>query len=191
MQRHVDEFAGNTLDIHGGGSDLVFPHHESERAQSEAATGETFVRHWMHCGMVAYQGTKMSKSLGNLVFVSELCKRADPRAIRLALMTHHYRSDWEWFDSDIDTASSALNLLLWAASGSTGPDPHPFIHRIHDALDNDLDAPSARTALLELAEAIVSRDGDGFPAPEALREAAALCGLDLTRPLATPGAASS
>ena len=182
---------GNTIDIHGGGSDLVFPHHESERAQSEAATGETFVRHWMHCGMVAYQGTKMSKSLGNLVFVSELCKRADPRAIRLALMNHHYRSDWEWFDSDIDTASSALNLLLWAASGTTGPDPHPYIHRVHDALDNDLDAPAARAALLDLAEAIVSRDGDGFPAPEALREAAALCGLDLTRPLSIPGKSAS
>ncbi|NIR35566.1 MAG: cysteine--tRNA ligase, partial [Actinobacteria bacterium] len=72
-------------DLHGGGSDLIFPHHECERAQSEAVTGVTFVRHWMHCGMVAYDGTKMSKSLGNLVFVSELGKVADPRAIRLAL----------------------------------------------------------------------------------------------------------
>ncbi|HBU03039.1 MAG TPA: cysteine--tRNA ligase, partial [Acidimicrobiaceae bacterium] len=85
-------------DLHGGGSDLIFPHHECSRAQSGAANGVTFVNHWMHAGMVAYQGTKMSKSLGNLVFVSELVKTADPRAIRLALMRHHYRSDWEWFD---------------------------------------------------------------------------------------------
>ena len=77
---------GPTLDLHGGGSDLIFPHHECSRAQSEAANGVTFVNHWMHAGMVAYQGTKMSKSLGNLVFVSELVKTADPRAIRLALM---------------------------------------------------------------------------------------------------------
>jgi len=177
---------GETIDIHGGGSDLVFPHHEAERAQSEAVTGEVFVRHWMHCGMVAYEGTKMSKSLGNLVFVSELAKVADPRALRLALMAHHYRSDWEWFDSDIDEGSSALNLLLWAASASTGPDPHPFVHQIHDALDNDLDTPAARTALLELAASIVSHDfseAEASPAaPSALREAAALCGIDLSHP---------
>ena len=80
---------GETIDLHGGGSDLIFPHHECERAQSEAANGTTFVTHWMHCAMVAYEGTKMSKSLGNLVFVSELSKTADPRAIRLALMRHH------------------------------------------------------------------------------------------------------
>jgi len=180
---------GETLDIHGGGSDLVFPHHEAERAQSEAVTGKVFVRHWMHCGMVAYEGTKMSKSLGNLVFVSELAKVADPRALRLALMAHHYRSDWEWFDSDIDEGSSALNLLLWAASASVGPDPHPYIHQIHDALDNDLDAPAARDALLELAASIVSHDfaeNEASPAsPFALREAAALLGIDLSHPATT------
>ena len=77
---------GARIDIHGGGSDLIFPHHECELAQSEAATGETFVRHWMHCGMVGYDGAKMSKSLGNLVFVSDLCKDSAPAAVRLALM---------------------------------------------------------------------------------------------------------
>ncbi len=174
---------GNTLDIHGGGSDLVFPHHEAERAQSEAATGETFVRHWMHCGMVAYEGRKMSKSLGNLVFVSELGKIADPRALRLALMAHHYRSDWEWFDADIDDGSATLDLLLAAAGGSSGPDPQPFVDRVHSALDDDLDAPAARRTMLELAEAIVAGDGTDQGAAAALREMAALCGIDLTRPV--------
>ncbi len=182
---------GNTLDIHGGGSDLVFPHHEAERAQSEAATGETFVRYWMHCGMVAYQGRKMSKSLGNLVFVSELAKIADPRALRLALMAHHYRSDWEWFDTYIDDGSAALDLLLAAVDGSSGPDPQPFVDRIHAALDDDLDAPVARSTMLELAEAIVaggdpngnSGQGSDHRSPAALREVAALCGIDLTRPV--------
>src|ERR671913_2494931 len=72
---------GTTIDLHGGGSDLIFPHHECEAAQSEAATGELFVRHWMHAPMVGYQGTKMSKSLGNLVFISELVKEWDPMAV--------------------------------------------------------------------------------------------------------------
>ncbi|MDZ7733394.1 MAG: hypothetical protein U5R31_10025 [Acidimicrobiia bacterium] len=82
---------GTTIDLHGGGSDLVFPHHECEAAQSEAATGEPFVRHWMHQAMVRMDGEKMSKSLGNLVFVSELLKDRRPGAIRLACVVHHYR----------------------------------------------------------------------------------------------------
>ena len=82
---------GSTVDLHGGGTDLIFPHHECERAQSEAATGEPFVRHWMHVGMVCKDGEKMSKSLGNLVFVDDLRETWDPRAIRLAVIEHHYR----------------------------------------------------------------------------------------------------
>ena len=91
---------GTTIDLHGGGSDLIFPHHECEAAQSEAATGEPFVRHWMHQAMVRMDGEKMSKSLGNLVFVSELRKEWDTRAIRLAAVAHHYRTPWEWDDDD-------------------------------------------------------------------------------------------
>ena len=111
---------GATLDLHGGGGDLVFPHHECEIAQSECAHGEPFVRHWMHCGLVAYEGTKMSKSLGNLVFVSEMLKVADPRAIRLSLMAHHYRTDWEWTALDLtaaltDLEVAALDRLVSAA----------------------------------------------------------------------------
>ncbi len=82
---------GETIDVHGGGRDLVFPHHECETAQSESATGVPFVRLWLHVGLVRLDGTKMSKSLGNLVFVGELCKEWDPAAVRLALLDHHYR----------------------------------------------------------------------------------------------------
>ncbi len=169
---------GPTLDLHGGGSDLIFPHHECSRAQSEAANGVTFVNHWMHAGMVAYQGTKMSKSLGNLVFVSELVKTADPRAIRLALMRHHYRSDWEWFDSDIDTASAMLDRLHRAAHAPAGPDPDRYADRVRAALDNDLDAPAALHALMELADAILE-GGDDPTAPTLLRELGALVGVEL------------
>src|SRR3954469_25914554 len=94
-----------TIDLHGGGSDLIFPHHECEAAQSEAATGELFVRHWMHQAMVRMDGEKMSKSLGNLVFVSELRKEWDTRAIRLAAICHHYRTPWEWDDDIMATAA--------------------------------------------------------------------------------------
>ena len=102
---------GPTLDLHGGGTDLIFPHHECEVAQSEALTGKPFVRHWLHSAMVAYEGEKMSKSLGNLVFISDLLKVADPRAIRLALMHHHYRSGFEWHDTDIQDGNALLHRL--------------------------------------------------------------------------------
>ena len=172
---------GETIDLHGGGSDLIFPHHECERAQSEAATGETFVRHWMHCGMVAYEGTKMSKSLGNLVFVSELSQTADPRAIRLALMAHHYRDDWEWFDTDIDDASATLDALIASAAAESGPDPAPYAAQVRAALDDDLDAPTARAALIQLAAAITA-GGDDPTAPTVLAELGALVGIRLDRP---------
>ena len=166
---------GTTIDLHGGGADLIFPHHECELAQSESANGVPFVRHWMHCGLVAYEGTKMSKSLGNLVFVSELRKVADPRAIRLALLAHHYRTSWEWFDRDIDEATDALARLLDGASATTGPvDAAPWQAAITAALDDDLDGPTARRALLGAAAAgVAGRD---------LIALAALVGLDLERP---------
>jgi len=175
---------GTTLDLHGGGSDLIYPHHECEIAQSQAANNAPFVRHWMHTGLVAYQGTKMSKSLGNLVFVSELRKTADPRAIRLALMAHQYRSNWEWFDHEIDDASALLERLHAAANSSgAGPDPRPYVTRVHEALDDDLDAPTARLALDELARGILSGAGVHEQSPGALRDVAAQCGLDLDKPL--------
>ncbi len=169
---------GATIDLHGGGSDLIFPHHECERAQSEAASGATFVRHWMHCGMVAYQGKKMSKSLGNLVFVNELTQKADPRALRLALMSHHYRQDWEWFDQDLEDGIANLELLLTAAQSSSGPDPTPFAVALREALDNDLNAPLAKQQLVNFAKSIMV-GGDDPQAPLVLSELAKLCGIEL------------
>ena len=106
---------GTTIDLHGGGTDLIFPHHECETAQSEAATGEQFVRHWMHHAMVKMDGRKMSKSLGNLVFVSELLKEWDARSIRLVLVRHHYRHSWEWDDGLLEDADQRLKA--WTAVG--------------------------------------------------------------------------
>ena len=171
---------GPTLDLHGGGTDLIFPHHECEVAQSEAITGEPYVKHWMHSAMVAYEGEKMSKSLGNLVFVSDLLKVADPRAIRLTLMRHHYRAGFEYHDTDLEEGTALLHRLLTAAQRPTGVDPRPWADRVRAALDDDLDAPRAVEALDDLASAILS-GGDDPSAPETLRELGNLLGVDLTR----------
>jgi L-cysteine:1D-myo-inositol 2-amino-2-deoxy-alpha-D-glucopyranoside ligase len=148
---------GTTIDLHGGGTDLVFPHHECEAAQSEAATGEPFVRHWMHQAMVRMDGEKMSKSLGNLVFVSDLRKVWDPRVIRLAVLGHHYRSGWEW--SEALMAEAADRLAAWdaASEGDAG------LAEVRAALDDDLDTPAA---LRVIDEAVAA--GRGISAAAAL-----------------------
>ncbi|MGI9603660.1 MAG: cysteine--tRNA ligase [Acidimicrobiales bacterium] len=178
---------GPTIDLHGGGSDLIFPHHECEIAQSESTHGTPFVQHWMHTGLVAYEGTKMSKSLGNLVFVSDLVKRADPRAVRVALLAHHYRHDWEWFDHELDDAQQLLDRLVQASTAGTGPDPEATLTGVRTALDDDLDGPQALQLLTELASAVLAEDAPPNPASgPGLVAAARLVGLDLTRPIDQP-----
>jgi len=174
----------DTIDLHGGGDDLVFPHHECEEAQSRCATGEPLARHWMHVGMVAYEGTKMSKSLGNLVFVRNLRRMHDPRAIRLALMAHHYRDGFEWFDYNIDDAITRLDRLVAAARRAKGPNPAPTLAAVRAALDDDLDTATARQAIDLLAGGILSGSGDDPTAASGLATAAALLGvrLDATLP---------
>ena len=160
---------GETIDLHGGGSDLIFPHHECERAQSEAATGVSFVRHWMHVAMVFKDGHKMSKSLGNLVFVDQLRTQWDPRAIRLGILEHHYRREWEWSE-DLMPRNDA-RLRSWkSATGAASPEA---IAAVREALDDDLDTPGA-IAVLDRAAA----QGHG------VHDAAALLGVDLSAPIA-------
>ena len=175
------DLLGPTLDLHGGGRDLVFPHHECEIAQSEAITGRPFSRHWLHVGMLCYGGEKMSKSLGNLVFVSDLVKQHDPRAIRLALLDHHYAADSDWHDSEMTVAGAELDRWLTAAARQSGPRPDRTLALVRDALDDDLDTPRARRLIGELAGAVLE-GGDDPAGPAALVEAAALCGIDLTTP---------
>jgi L-cysteine:1D-myo-inositol 2-amino-2-deoxy-alpha-D-glucopyranoside ligase len=140
---------GETIDVHGGGSDLIFPHHEGEAAQSEAATGQTFARHWMHQAMVRMDGEKMSKSLGNLVFVSELRKTYDPRTIRLAIVGHHYREQWEWNEQLMPDAEA--RLAAWTSwsenSGGNADSGEEVLEQVRAALDNDLDTPAAVAAI--------------------------------------------
>ena len=174
---------GETFDIHGGGIDLVFPHHENEIAQSCCAFDEKVMANfWMHNGFLQVEGEKMSKSLGNLVFVSDLLEVADPRAIRLALMHHHYRSGFEWHDTDIQDGPALLHRLLAAAGATSGPAPSVHAARVRAALDDDLDAPRALEALDDLASAILS-GGDDPGAVRVLRELGSLIGVDLDRPV--------
>lgn len=161
-----------TIDLHGGGSDLIFPHHECEAAQSEAATGEPFVRHWMHQAMVRMDGEKMSKSLGNLVFVSDLLKVADPRAVRLVCVAHHYRDSWQWDDALLVEAKH--RLFSWASAAGRGSDRTEALEAVRAALDEDLDTPRAVEALDRAAS-----EGQDVTA------AAALLGVDLDSPVSS------
>ena len=160
---------GTTIDLHGGGSDLIFPHHECERAQSEAATGEQFVKHWMHVAMVFKDGEKMSKSLGNLVFVDKLRTEWDPRSIRLAVIEHHYRTEWEW-DDELMPRNHA-RLVAWTAS--VGGSSSTVLDQVRDRLDDDLNTPGALQVIDEAAAAGAD-----------VSAAASLLGVELGEPVA-------
>ncbi len=155
---------GTTIDLHGGGADLIFPHHECERAQSEAATGEPFVRHWMHTALISKDGHKMSKSLGNLVFVDALRETWDPMVIRLLLIENHYRTEWEWDDSRLEANHTRLIAWRKASQGTEGR----VIDQVRDCLDADLRTPEAVAAI----DAAASRG-------ESTAAAAALLGVVL------------
>ncbi len=152
-----------TIDLHGGGSDLIYPHHECEAAQSEAATGQRFVRHWMHQAMVRMDGEKMSKSLGNLVFVSDLLKTYDPRAIRLGIVAHHYRDSWEWDEAIMPTAADRLESWLAVTEAPAAVDSDTALAEVRARLDDDLDTPGAVAAV----DAAVAR-GEGVASAAAL-----------------------
>ena len=158
------ELQTETIDIHGGGADLIFPHHECERVQSESLTGKPFVRVWMHQAMVRMDGEKMSKSLGNLVFVSDLRQKHDPRAIRLALINHHYRHSWSWTPDLMEMADQRLRSWVNAGSGDGG------LEQVRNCLDDDLNTPEAVRVLDAQAAA-----GNG------VSEAAKLLGVNIDR----------
>jgi L-cysteine:1D-myo-inositol 2-amino-2-deoxy-alpha-D-glucopyranoside ligase len=141
---------GPQVTVHGGGEDLVFPHHESEIVQSEPVTGvRPFVRIWMHVGMVRHAGEKMSKSLGNLVLVKDLLRRYHPEAIRTCLLRHHYREEWEYSESEMTTAQGWIDELgrLTAGAGSQSDDHSPAVEEVLAALDHDFDTVTALDAV--------------------------------------------
>ncbi|MFE0012768.1 cysteine--1-D-myo-inosityl 2-amino-2-deoxy-alpha-D-glucopyranoside ligase, partial [Streptomyces erythrochromogenes] len=158
---------GMGFDIQGGGSDLAFPHHEMGASHAQALTGEfPMAQAYVHAGMVALHGEKMSKSKGNLVFVSALRRAGvDPAAIRLALLSHHYRADWEWTDAVLDEAVARLERWRAAVSRPDGIPADAVLEEVREALANDLDAPGALAAVDRWVELQNATDGDDESAP--------------------------
>jgi L-cysteine:1D-myo-inositol 2-amino-2-deoxy-alpha-D-glucopyranoside ligase len=153
------EHLGAGFDVQGGGSDLIFPHHEMSAAHGHLAGAHPFAKAYAHAGMVGLDGHKMSKSRGNLVLVSRLREAGvDPAAIRLALLAHHYRDDWEWTDAGLDEAVARLARWREAASAPTGPAATELLTRVREHLADDLDAPGALAAVDAWVEQALDAD---------------------------------
>lgn len=142
-------YLGPSVDIVGGGSDLVFPHHEMGASEAHVAAGTfPYARSYVHAGMVGLDGEKMSKSKGNLVLVSRLREsRTEPMAVRLALLAHHYRSDWEWTDRDLEEGQRRLDRWRTAVARPSGTDGRRVLDEVRRCLADDLDAPGALAAV--------------------------------------------
>jgi L-cysteine:1D-myo-inositol 2-amino-2-deoxy-alpha-D-glucopyranoside ligase len=205
-------YLGDSFDVQAGGSDLVFPHHEMSASHARVALAETrtrgdshiFARRYAHAGMVRYDGEKMSKSLGNLVFVSRLLAAGtDPMAIRLAILVHHYRQDWDWTDAGLADAVSRLARWRAAAAragapaaegpggtegpgggiegpdGIGGPGGEEVLAAIRERLADDLDAPGAVAAVDRWADAVLAAPGSVRSGPLVRQAVDALLGVAL------------
>ena len=179
-------YLGATLDIHGGGQDLIFPHHENEIAQSEASTGQTpFSRYWVHNGLLQLGADKMSKSLGNLVSVEEALENYSPDAIRLYFLSSHYRSPLSYTDEGCDamerSADRLRNVLREEPnSNGDGMDPTPFRDQFIAGMDDDLNTPRALAAMFDLSREMNRQRDEGHSitdAQECLRHLGSLLGL--------------
>ena len=183
VMRYLDQ----TIDIHGGGRDLVFPHHENEIAQSEAYSSvKPFARFWVHNGMVQFGDDKMSKSIGNIVEVQEALERHEPDALRLFFLSSHYRSPVNYTDETVEGHARAVGRLRQALEAQSGPgpalDPGDYESAFVEAMDDDLNTPRAVAALFDLARDINRSSGGGkdvAAAQETLRRLAGLLGLTL------------
>jgi cysteinyl-tRNA synthetase len=148
---------GETFDIHGGGPDLVFPHHENEIAQSEAATGKLYANAWMHAGAVRVDGEKMSKSLGNFFTIREVLEKYHPEVVRYLLVSSHYRSPINYSEDSLREAKGALERFYNALKGLPNVAPaggEAFVERFSAAMDDDFNSPEACAVLFELAREI-------------------------------------
>jgi cysteinyl-tRNA synthetase len=149
---------GNHFDIHGGGLDLQFPHHENEIAQSEASTGEKFVNVWMHNGHVRVDNEKMSKSLGNFFTIREVLKQYHPEVLRFFILSSHYRSPLNYSDQHLENAKASLTTLYTALRGlqlqNVPLQASPFTQRFATAMDDDFNTPKAIAVLFEMASEI-------------------------------------
>jgi len=158
---------GETIDVQGGGNDLLYPHHECSAAHAERLTGTApFARHYVHAGMIGLNGEKMSKSKGNLVFVSRLrADGVDPMAVRVGLLADHYRTDRQWTDDVLKAGQQRLARWREAAAAPAGPSGEGLLAAVREALRNDLDTPAALALVDAWSEAAVSGVGDDAQGP--------------------------
>jgi L-cysteine:1D-myo-inositol 2-amino-2-deoxy-alpha-D-glucopyranoside ligase len=174
------KYLGPRIDIHGGGSDLVFPHHTCEIAQSENATGERpFVSIWMHCAMVGLDGEKMSKSLGNLILARDLLNHCSADAIRVMLLSHHYRTPWEYSEREMREKAIFTERLRLGDLADAAEDTDEIAAKAERefiaAMEDDLDTPRALDALGRLAE--YAQESSSSVAQVTLRRLAGILGL--------------
>jgi len=155
---------GDSFDIHGGGNDLEFPHHENEIAQSEAATGKPYAKSWLHCGMITINGEKMSKSLGNFFTIREVLEKYHPEVVRYLLIASHYRSPINYSEDNLRESKAALERFYNALKGLPEAEPaaaDEFVARFSAAMDDDFNTASACSVLFELAREVNRlRDSD-------------------------------
>jgi cysteinyl-tRNA synthetase len=189
-------YLGDTLDIHGGGQDLVFPHHENEIVQSESFTGvKPFVKYWLHNGLVQLGEDKMSKSTGKLITIKEAREKYSPDAIRLFVLSSHYRSPLTYSEEALEAAERGADRLRQAAQSEGGGgevggavDAEPYRKRFIEVMDDDFNTPQALATLFDLARDINRAGEEGYrvtPAQKALLELAGILGLPL-KPLEKP-----
>ena len=175
---------GNTFDIHGGGSDLEFPHHENEIAQSEAATGQTYANAWLHCGMIRINGEKMSKSLNNFFTIRDVLASYHPEVVRYLLVSSHYRSAINYSEDSLKESKSALERFYHALKGlpkAAAVGGETYVERFAAAMNDDFGTPEACAVLFDLVREI-NRLRDTDPSAAAglagrLRELAGLLGV--------------
>jgi L-cysteine:1D-myo-inositol 2-amino-2-deoxy-alpha-D-glucopyranoside ligase len=164
------ETLGESFDVQGGGSDLVFPHHEMCAAEGIAATGEPFAKAYVHVAMVGLDGEKMSKSKGNLVLVSRLREQGvDPMAIRLVLLSHHHLTEWSWTVADLDVNIQRLAAWRAAVAGTTSVDAAETVRAVRAAVADDLHADRALEAIDAWTAASVGVEGDVEGARDTIR----------------------
>jgi cysteinyl-tRNA synthetase len=184
------QYLGPQIDIHGGGADLIFPHHAAEIAQAEPANGRSpFVRCWMHVGMIYLDGEKMSKSLGNMLFVDQVLERHTPDGLRLAILNRPYRDEYEPTEAEFDVADQVAARMRQAAqamaqggSATTVLTGQEHRDRFLAALADDFDTPTAIAVVAELADALLAAVDDGVDVRDArltLVEMADVLGLTL------------
>ena len=162
---------GDTFDIHGGGADLTFPHHENEIAQSEGATGHPFVKYWLHNGFVRVNDEKMSKSLGNFFTVREILQHYRAEEVRYFILTSQYRSPLNYDEEHLVNARGALTRFYTALRGLPAVDPsgaEGYVARFNEAMDDDFNTPEALAVLFELTREINRVRQDDEPAAAGL-----------------------